>query len=167
MWRMSSSYKLSNVMDCDGVDASVAVKCARLEGGRCTGESDLLAIAVDSKAITSLSARNLASAPSWLRPEVLNPSRVPYTSPSRITKGPSTSHDTPKEAQNTSSPVVRIDSSASGTHTWARRSRLTRPTVTRFCQSQCEHAPASPSHSVPIDEWDGMHVARFSAPSFF
>ena len=44
MWRMSSSYKLSNLMDGDIVDASGAVKCARLEGGRCTGESDLLAI---------------------------------------------------------------------------------------------------------------------------
>jgi len=48
MWRMSSSYRLSNVMDRDRVDASGAVKCARLEGGRwCTGESDLLAIADD------------------------------------------------------------------------------------------------------------------------
>jgi hypothetical protein len=47
MWRMSSSYRLSNVMDGDRVDASGAVRCARFEGGRCTGESDLLAIADD------------------------------------------------------------------------------------------------------------------------
>jgi len=76
--------------------------------------------------------------PSWLRPEVLSPSRVPYTSLSRITKGLSMSYGTPEVAQNTSSPVVKTELSVSGTPTWAHKSRPTRPTATRSCQSQCE-----------------------------
>lgn len=47
MWRMSSSYKLSKKLDCAGgrnVDGEGAIKWARLVGGSCTGESDLLAI---------------------------------------------------------------------------------------------------------------------------
>ena len=84
--------------------------------------------------------------PSWLRPEVLSPCRVPYTPPSRITKGPSTSHGTPKEVRNTSSPVVKIERSVCGTPTWAQKSRPTRPTATRFCQSRCKVL------SAPINE---------------
>ena len=48
MWRMSSSYKVSKTPDRTGgieVDVEgVEDKCARLAGGRCTGDSDLLAM---------------------------------------------------------------------------------------------------------------------------
>src|SRR6266851_4981924 len=55
MWRMSSSYKLSKVQDGAGewkVDGS-AVRCARLAGGGCTGEGDLLTIADDVRVFDS------------------------------------------------------------------------------------------------------------------
>ena len=99
---------------------------------------------------------------SWLRPEVLSPCRVPYTSLSRITKGPSTSYGTPKEVRNTSSPVVKIEPSVSGTPTWAQRSRPTRPTATRFCHSRCKIL------SAPINEarvFDPIAAVPFSASS--
>ena len=50
MWRMSSSYKHSKVLECAGgrnVDGDGAIKWVRLAAGRCIGESDLLAIAND------------------------------------------------------------------------------------------------------------------------
>ena len=57
----------------------------------------------------------------------------------------------PRESRNTSSPVVKIGSSVSGTPTWAQRSRPTRPMATRFYQSQCKF--------LGIDRWDA-HVSR-------
>jgi hypothetical protein len=51
MWSMSSSYKLSKELDCAGrrnVEGEGAIKWARLVDGRCIGESDLLAMPVQS-----------------------------------------------------------------------------------------------------------------------
>ena len=56
IWRMSSSYKLSKVQDGAGgwkVDGSGVVRCARLAGGGCTGEGDLLTIADDVRVLDS------------------------------------------------------------------------------------------------------------------
>ena len=74
----------------------------------------------------------------WHRPEVLSPSRVHYTTPSRITKAPCTSHGTPREARSMSLPAAKTASSVSGTPAWAPRSSPIRPTATRCSPSRCK-----------------------------
>ena len=78
----------------------------------------------------------------WHRPEVLSPSRVRYTTPSRITKAPCTSHGTPREPRNMSLPAAKTASSVSGTPAWAPRSSPIRPTATRCSPSRCKSPPS-------------------------
>lgn len=124
--------------------SSVRMRIPDLRSARCS-PSATLAFALRRR-FTQLNSY----AASWLHPEVLSPSRVSYTSPSRITKGQSTSHGTPREARNISSPVAKIESSVFATPTWAQRSRPIRRTVTRFYQSQCESSFAIHHEAVRV-----------------